>query len=117
HSFPTRRSSDLSNLIDLDDLIPPYLRYYRLEMLPQDHTTNLIFNIATDGDIEFIVPDSLKGWGRDDYGQVSDIPDGLKAKVVGGIFHNIVITTEGDGVAWGRENYGQVSGVADGVKA
>ena len=107
----------VSNLIDLDDLIPPYLRYYRLEMLPQDHTTNLIFNIATDGDIEFIVPDSLKGWGRDDYGQVSDIPDGLKAQVVGGIFHNLVITPEGDVVAWGRDNYGQVSGIPDGLKA
>ena len=51
----------VSNLIDLDDLIPPYLRYYSLEMLPQDDTTNLKFDINTDGEIEFLGGDSIKG--------------------------------------------------------
>src|SRR5690606_429677 len=96
--------------------IPPYLRYYRLEMLPQDHTTNLIFNITTDGDIEFF--SGVKGWGWNNYGQGSGIPDGLKAtQIAGGGYHNLGITPDGDVVAWGRDNYGQVSGIPDGLKA
>ena len=108
----------VSNLIGLDDLIPPYLRYYSLEMLPQNHTTNLIFDINTDGEIEFFVPSGIEGWGSDSGGQVSDIPDGLKAvQIAAGYDHGLALTPDGDVVAWGRDNYGQVSGIPDGLKA
>jgi surface antigen len=108
----------VSNLIDLDDLIPPYLRYYSLEMLPQDHTTNLIFDINTDGEIEFFGGGNVKAWGSDGYGQVSGVPDGLKpGQIAGGAYHNLAITPDGDVVAWGWDDKGQVSDIPDGLKA
>ncbi len=108
----------VSNLIDLDDLIPPYLRYYSLEMLPQGDTTNLIFDINTDGEIEFFAPSNVKGWGLDNYGQASHIPDDLKAvQIAAGCHHSLALTPDGDVVAWGWDKDGQVSDIPDGLKA
>ena len=54
-------------------------------------------------------------WGRDDYGQVSDVPDGNEfIAIAAGKRHCLALKSDGSLVAWGYNNHGECN-VPDGT--
>ncbi len=50
----------------------------------------------------------IEGWGRDNYGQITDIPDGSDfVSIASGGDHSVAIRQDGSLVAWGYNVYGE----------
>lgn len=57
-----------------------------------------------------VTPSKVVAWGNEGYGQ-ANVPAGLTnaVAVAGGMYHSVVLSSDGRVVAWGRNDYGQAN--------
>lgn len=57
----------------------------------------------------------IVAWGRNQYGQIDDVPVGTDFVAMGGgFYHGLALRSDGSLVAWGNDSYGQVTGTPAG---